>query len=664
MIDVAQNWNSFGLPVHDMEAALYAIIARELHPGESVQAPEWVERHISLPTLESRFSGRYSFARTPYARGALRLMAHSRYRHVQLIWGAQTSKTLLVLLFVAYLIDQRPTRVLYAGPDKKFIKIKSRSHLQPLIEENEILKRHTTGRRDDIQNFEMRLKRMMLSFGWAGSPSTLAGESVPELIIDESGKFKQRDKDEGDPRFLALRRLIAYGELGHCVEVTTPSTAGHASWTDFLVSSQHRRWLPCPHCGKPDEVADIPDPVIDCDVPSTHARLNAAGYQILEFKQFKGFSGLRKPEDIKRATYYECRHCKGRIEHKQVRDMDELGKWIPTVSGCDIAALHLPSWYRDITTMSFGNVAARFIAARGNPEKLKEWKTHDAAEAWEETGEGKTVKEILAHCRDYPARTVPFVPLAIFLTADLRDTEIHFVIRAWGEYETSALLAYGVLPRMVKDLPAGTEPTGESLSPLDPYLAMTFKASDGNSYPVTLAAVDSGWKPDEVYAFCRKRPYCVAMKAEYNITDTIKFSRPERIPGTTKERPDSCYLFAWNHRYYADVWAAKLNYEKDAPGEVMLHAGTGEDYGAHLAAEAKKLIKNKWGREVSMWVRVEGTPPNHWLDCERQQVVCARYMNIGDRHLPENTPTNQATTTPPATSLHRDFSDFTGRLQQ
>lgn len=654
---LAEDWAS-------SELVLNAILAKAFDPGEAMRIDVWAEKSISLPPEEGRLSGRFSFSNTPYMRGALILAAHSRYRRTMFLWGAQTGKTLAVLIYIAYIIAQRPARTLYVGPDKKFVKIKSRSHFQPFIRVNPVLQQHTTGRREDIQNFEMRFDRMALTFGWAGSPSTLAGESVQDLARDEIGKFKQRDKDEGDPLDLSARRIIAFGELGHIFDVTTPSTTEHESWADYQKSSCHHRWIPCPHCGKPDDVADIVDPVIDCDVEQVHARLKAAGYQVLEFAQVKGFSGLRKSEEIKRAAYYECAYCRQRIDHRLVIQQDLLGKWVPNVSGCEIAGLRLPSWYRGITTMSFAEAAARFINTLGKPEKLKEWKTHDEAVAYEDQGEVKTVGQILALKRDYPPGHIPFIPLAVLMAVDVRSPELHVEIKAFGEYETTALLRYDITPRLPMGAQVDTEPTGETLAGLDHFLDLTFPGPDGRQYGVDLCGIDSGWDADEVYAFCRKRRGCVALKAEYGQIDTIRYSRPDKMPGTTQERPDSCYLFAWQHKYFADIWSAKLKVTKGSPGEVMLHRDTGEDYGIHQSSEAKKTKRQKNGRFTLEWVRVTGSPPNHFLDTSRMLIVLSRYLQIPDKRLPPELQAVQEHVEPPASILHRDFSNFTGRLQQ
>lgn len=614
--------------VAEMERALHGVLARAMDPGSNLPIDQWAEQNLSLSGRLTLQPGPLRLDRTPYVRGPLRAAQMSRYSQLMLDWAAQTAKTLVLEILMAHDVDQSPCEAMYAGPNRKFTHTRSTLHLQPFFRDCPILRSHITPRKSDMQTFLYSFDTMTLRLTWSGSPAGVAGEPVQKVYRDESAKWKSRDKDEAHPYNLIARRILSFDVFGRLVDASTPSTKEHPFWQDFSRSTWHRYWVPCPHCGKPGQVADVPLLVTDCDVAELNRKLAAAGYQVLTWGQFRGFTGERDPEKIKAVTYYECEHCKKAIDHSRILQMTLAGKWVPQNPTSSCAGFQLPSWYRNLSTTSFGAVAKRFIEAQGFPEQLRDVINSDFAEPFEDVGQAKTEKEILSHKRDYAPDTLPFIPLGIFLTADVREPEIHYVIRAWGEHETSALLSYGVLQRDKRPEIAGHEATGQSLAALDPLREKTFTGPDGQIYGVNLVGIDSGYDEAEVYAYCRTRPGCLALKGADEMTDVVRYSRPEKDPATKRPREDSCYLVVYKAGYYMDCLAGKWNITAGNPGEWMLHAETGEDYARQLTADRKVEVKNKFRTIGFKWKTFHKN--NHLGDCEKEQIVLARHANIRD----------------------------------
>ena len=103
---------------------------------------------------------------------------------------------------------------------------------------------------------------------------------------------------------------------------------------------------------------------------------------MLEFPQIKWPENLSL-QQIKYASYYECKHCKGRIDDRHKMQMLRSGKWqIDNKPNGRIHAVayHLNSIYSPWVT--FGEVAAKFISSKDVPEELMNFINSWLAEPW------------------------------------------------------------------------------------------------------------------------------------------------------------------------------------------------------------------------------------------------------------------------------------------
>ena len=660
-------------PASEQLAYLRSVIATAFMPSQPMAPDEWADGRITLSRRSgSRITGPLRLDRTPYMRGLLRAFLH--YRKMWLLMSAQTGKTTIQQCLLGYCVDQDPGPFMFVYPSKDSAKRRSSKHLIPMLEESPALARHMSARSDDTQLFQYILDTMTVNLGWAGSATMLASEPVRYLFCDESAKFKHLDKSEAHPIKLAEARTKSYDELARIVHATTPTLDTSHGWAEWLKSTMHEYHVPCTACGKPADLADVPALVIDPaawtrDGISLADRLKAAGYQVLRWENIRWNNDLAEVEAKAASARYVCEYCGHPHEFSAVLPMTRLGKWIPTKPTSKDFGARMPSWYRgDVKDNSWVNAVRNFLLAAGDPELLQDHLNNDRCEPWRELGQSKNADEILMHRRPYAPETLPFVPVAIFLTVDIRATEIHFVIRAWGPYETSALVRYGVLPRLYRAEP-GVAPTGESLSALDALRDLTFPAPDGHRYGLDLTSIDAPYDRDEVYAYCRTRTRCVAIQGEHeDLKQPLSYSRAEKDPVTGEAREDSAFLITVASSYFKDALFNKLAippgpWPVGNPGEWMLHAEVGNDYVQHLTAESKIEKKNSRGRVKWIWHLWHKR--NHWLDCEYHQVVLARFAGVRDMQ-PPSAPVATGPTQEEARYqvMGRDASGFARRLTQ
>ena len=140
-----------------------------------------------------------------------------------------------------------PGDIMIVMPDRKFGRGKSKKDIMPLIRDN--LSEFLTNDEDDFQLLEYVFKHMTVSYGWSGSPSSLAGDPCKYALNDETGK-NQKSESEGDSYYLADRRTQSYGEFGKNYMGTTPSLEDLPGWRELVNGCWSENFVPCHSCGK------------------------------------------------------------------------------------------------------------------------------------------------------------------------------------------------------------------------------------------------------------------------------------------------------------------------------------------------------------------------------------------------------------------------------
>lgn len=616
------------------EADLWELLAAAVHPGDRLPPAAWAEGRIYLSQRVTPYWGPLSLDHSPYLRGLLDAFLCPQYREYWLVLAAQVGKSTVEKILVGYMIDQDPGPAMIVYPDMHDAKRKSRKHLQTMVRDTPDLARHMTGRAADIQNFELTLEPMTVLVGWAGSATVLSGEPIRYAIGDEAAKWVQRDSKEAHPVVLLKRRTNFYGELAKLIFVTTPNLEENHGWKDLTQSTWHENWVPCPACGDPRAVADVPHLVTDptIDVAELTGALRAAGYQRMEWEQITGWGTERDPDKVRKLAYLECAYCKARIDDQARKEfMVPQGKWVPRYPERQVFGANMPSWYS--LRVNVGEVAERFYRSLGDPGDMQDWTNADRARPWVEMGQQANEDEIRAHDGGFPARVVPWRPLAIVATADIGDDEIWYTVVAFGLQEAPAVIDHGMLPRLKQERDPEDETPDESLNVLDRVLGRTYRDVDDREYGIDVAGVDAGYDTAAVYGFCRGRPNCFPVMGADNQKVPLQFSRPETIAmpdGTKKPDPNSVYLLTLSTRFFRDLLVAKQAVKMEDPGAFWLNqeAAADDEFVYHLTGEIKvKEKEKKSGRYRWVWKRVHR---NHYNDCLVYSLALARFLGVRD----------------------------------
>lgn len=565
----------------------------------------WADQYRFLNPATSAEPGKWKTGRTPYLQGIMDAFSDPSVEEITVMAASQVGKTESMYNMLGYLIDQDPGPTLMVLPRENDAKSVSYNRVLPMINTSHALNRHLSEVTDDITKLEYHLDRMILYFAGSNSPADLASRPIRYLFLDEVDKYPRFSGREADPIKLASERQKTFWNK-KTIKVSTPTTRDGYIFREYEKSDRCRFHVPCPHCGK---------------------------YQMLVFGQIKWPAKEKSAERIKndRLAWYECVQCGKHIEDYQKNKIMLQGAWVPEgadideqgrITGNTTDTKHRGFWINSLYSpwLMWSDIAAEFIRSKDYVELLMNFVNSWLAEVWEEKVEETTIDKLKVHCRDYAEGTVPDDVLVLTAGVDVQKDHFYYVIRGWGYYEESWLIKAGRVEYW--------EDIVEVL-----FKSEYCKQSSGELMQVYLACIDSGYRTDEVYQFCRH--WHDKTKAVKGLEDIAggRFYRANKIDINSRTGSiihNGLVLWNINVTQYKDK-ISRLVSTKD-PAKWHLFDNTSDEYFQQFSAEHKVLIRNRnTGSAKEVWQKKKAAAANHYLDAEVYAVAAAdiiRALNI------------------------------------
>jgi phage terminase large subunit GpA-like protein len=538
-----------------------------------------------------------------------RLAPSDPCRRVVLMKGAQTGGSEAGNCWLGYIAHLAPGPTLIVQPSVEMAEDYSTGRINPMVESTPALA-EVVGLSRSRQSTSKILLRTFQGGFWkfsgANSAASLRSKPIRYLFADEVDSWDPDVDGEGDPLGLARKRCATFPNRKELV-VSTPKIAG-SSRIDFEYrrTDQRRYFVPCPDCG------------------------------VMQALQWGGVKIVT--EDGKREAFYVCGGgvdgfnafhpdslipsidgvgCGSLIADWQKTAMLAAGEWRATApEGHDRAhGYHLSSLYSPHGWRSWTEIASDWLAAQGDPSRLKIVVNTDLAECWQqEDGETLDEDKILVRREDYGAGVAraaqglrPLIPrgvIALTAGADTQDNRLEVSVWGWGAGEESWLIGHWV----IWGCPAEREPWAK----LDGVLLSEWPTEDGRVLRIAASSVDvAGHYTDEAIDYCRPRFASNVFGTIGRAGDRpIWPSRP--IKPKKKDRKYASYVVGIDQA--KQVIYARLKRETPGAGYIHLPATVGREYVEQLAAEALVTHFAK-GRPVISWrVRSAGRR-NEALDC-------------------------------------------------
>jgi phage terminase large subunit GpA-like protein len=543
---------------------------------------EWADDNRVLPKGSAE-PGPWRTSRTPYLRAMMDAAIDPKYKRVVIVAGSQLGKTELLLNIIGYRMDVDPAPVLFVSASQRLAESVSTGRVMPMIRATPALLEKLDQSRSKLKITEKFIAGQRLGFAWAGSAIELSSHPVHTVLIDERDRMVSDVEGEGDPVGLAEARTATYVD-GKVVICSTPTIEGASPIMGLYEGGTRHRWTwPCPEC---------------------------SSFFAPEFKLLKWVE-KSTPQQAKRSARLACPNCGALIEDKQRARMNAEGRF--EVTG-DAESDTASFWVSGLASpwRSWGDAAKSYVeAARSRDQgRIQAALNTVFGETYKLKGEAPEPSKVENLRGGYRSDDLPDGVRVVTCGVDVQKDRLVYAVRGWGARATSWLLRHGEF--------FGDTDQQEVWGDLAALMEATW-----GKFRVRYMLVDSGFRPDAVYAFARRFPgRCLPSKGHDTLAKPVQITRidlnAQRNPsrrGTMLAHIDANYFKSWVH--------GRINWPVDEPGGWHLPTDATDDYCVQLTAESRIVKAN--GRVV--WVR-DAAKANHYLDCEALNAAAAHVLSV------------------------------------
>lgn len=606
-------------------------VAWEVPPKMLVS--DWADEYRRLSAESSAEVGRWRTSRAEYQREPMNAVNDPAVRKVVLHFSSQTGKSEILNNTLGYYMDYDPSPILFIQPTEDDVRAYSQDRIAPMIRDTPVLTAKVAEAKSRDSGNTILYKKFVggyVQFLGSNVPSKLASRPIKVVLADEIDRYPMSAGDEGNPLKLAEVRQTTFWNAKTIV-CSTPTIKGASKIDDeYEASSQEELHIACPHCKE-------------------YQTLKWANLKFNHFKEQEVRGGENKFELLG----YLCEHC-GCVD-SEVRWKKQPIKWIARhpeqkrIRGFHLNALISPwkTWH---------SLVDDFLTAKKNPEDLKVFVNTMLAESWEEKSE-LDFDEILAKRRQYYNCDIPKDVVALTMGVDVQDNRLEYEIVGWGVGRVSWGIKYGIL--------LGDPAKEETWEQLDSVINARYTRQDGIEMHLMSICVDSGYKTDEVYKYCKSRFY----KNVYAIKGIGGSGIPFiKIPKKTND--EGVFLFNIGVEVGKDTLVSRLKtkYENEqgfCHFPIEAEKGYDEEYFKGLTSE-RKVTRYKKGVATITWEKISEHARNEPLDLRNYataalEIKCAGLsydlLEMLEKQLQEAVPQQSTPTTRKETNLNRNFAE-------
>ncbi len=522
----------------------------------------------------------------PYAR---EIMDSFNENPVTVVMSAsQVAKTEILNNVIGYFIHLDPCPMLVIQPTLEMGEAWSKDRLAPMVRDTEVLSELIDLRSRNSGNniLYKQFPAGQVTIAGANSPASLASRPVRILVGDETDRFPKSAGQEGSPEYLAYIRTSNFWNR-RVGWFSTPTIKGASTIESLFEQSDKRRYfLPCPHCNH---------------------------------KQFLVWGQVTWEKGKPGEAWYKCENCEKKIPNSVKPWMLAKGEWRATAPYNGIAGFHLPGlcspW------LSFGQIATEFLQAKDDRQKLMVWTNTRLGESYDtQGGEGLEWQQLLARCEPYAPLSVPAGGLLLTAGVDVQGDRLAVSVWAWGIGEEAWLVYHCEL--------YGDPSEAKVWDDLDALLLTKFTHESGAELGITAAAIDTGFKANDVYNFVRTR----AGRNIYAVKGQSTAGKPaigkpsfQEVTWKGKTLKKGVRLWPVGSDTVKGVIYSRLRITRHGPGHFHFPIGTDEEYFEQLTAEklVPRYIKGFLHQE---WVKAR--PRNEALDCAVYAYAAAVALGI------------------------------------
>lgn len=561
---------------------LFKKIFKMLAPPPDLKLSEWADNYRRLSSEASAEPGRWKTSKAPYQKEIMDAITDISIKKVVVMSAAQVGKTdAMILNPIGYYIHYEPSPIMVLQPTITMAETFSKDRLAPMIRDTPVIAERVNDKSRNSGNTIMQkiFPGGHVTMVGANSPSSLASRPIRILLADEIDRYPATAGSEGDPLFLAAKRLTTFWNRKE-VDVSTPTIKGLSRIEVEYENSSKGEWnVPCPHCGELQ-------PLKWCNI---------------DFNK----------DDLSEIRYV-CELCGTVSSEVEWKEKFIEGKFVHEDKENPVKGFHLNTLASTLAT--WREVVEKFLVAneekkKGNVELLKVWTNTELGETWEEEGEQLEDEALMKRREKYNCE-VPDEVLYLTAGVDTQDDRFEIEVVGWGpEYENWGI-RYAAIYGDNSDI------NNQVWKDLDAFLQQTWEKADGTKLKIICTCIDSGGhRTNQVYKFCKSR-FARKVFAIKGSND----SAAAYIQKPTKSNREGTYLFTIGVDTGKSWLMDRLKVEEEGPGYCHFpkeeHKGYDEKYFKGLTSE-KKVLRYKMGRPYFAWeLKDKGQHRrNEALDC-------------------------------------------------
>ena len=580
-----------------------------LQPEPILTVSQWAEKNRILTTETSAEAGPWQNERTPYLVEIMDCLSPTHpCEKVVFEKASQVGGTECGNNWLGFIISESPAPTMLVLPTIELAKRTSNQRISKLLDSTPSIKNKVKGegaRKKTDQTLMKGFVGMDLIIAGANSASSLKSSPCAYLFFDEVDEFVQDLNGQGDPISLAMVRSRTFASRAKAFLVSSPTIEGASKIDDEFEASDKRFYnVPCPHCNEK---------------------------QVLKFEnlQWEGKDDLRAEQKIKEAVYY-CEHCGEAIEEFEKQEMLRKGVWIPTAVS-DVPGFHINTLYSP--WFAWWKVARDYVEAQREMEeekktsKMKVFRNTIEGKTWKESGEAPEWKKLYDRREGYEVGVVPSKGVILTAGCDVQKDRLEIEVVAWSEGKESYSVDYQIIP--------GDTSKQETWDKLTEYIEKEFDHIDGHALPIQLVGIDSGYRTQEVYNYCRKFASSRVIPLKGRDEQPVAIAPPQAVDvvlSTGKKLRRGIKL--WNigvsilkSELYGHLKLEPLDLHSPEPLKGFCHFPQySEEYFKQLCAEELREKKDRRNQVTHEWVKTRER--NEALDCRIYARACSIVLGI------------------------------------
>ena len=558
---------------------LFVDIFQTLKPPPKLTIDTWADSCRILSSKTSAEPGRWKTDRVPFQREVMKAISDKKTYKIVMMYGAQLSKTEILLNVFGYYADYDPAPIMYLLPTKDLAEDFSSTRLDDMIQSTPQLKNKILNK---VDGRDTKLQKEFvggyITLVGSNSAAELSSRPLRILLADEVDRFKSDVGGEGDPLNLAIERTKTFWNK-KIVITSTPTIKGDSRVEkEYENSTKEEFYIPCPKCGS---------------------------FQKLEWRNI-----------IFEPVGHKCSDClEISSEHEWKRNMIH-GIWQPQeeVDDWSVRGFHISELYSPFSTWS--EIIKKFKAAKGNMQMMKVFTNTCLGQTWEEKVEKIDFLDVSKRKEEYTAE-IPDQVQVLTAGVDVQDDRLEIEVVGWGLGEES----WGIYYKQF----IGSPGQNDVWEQLDRFLETEFEYANGEKIRILCTCIDTGGHyTQEAYQYIKPREFRRVFGIKGKGGDGVAFiSKPSR----TNRMQISLFTLGVNTG--KETIVARLKIEE--PGSMCMHfpsnvdRGYDEAYFKGLTSEVKTTVWEK-GVKKTIW-KVIGTKRNEPLDLRNYAYAALKIAN-------------------------------------